>query len=167
MPSEKKHASRVWIYVSIFLVFVVLGMSVLFFQKEIIKGVKDGSFECGEGTVLLSDKTICWQKESSATISSWENAEKYCNELTLADKDDWRLPGAQELASIIVMNKTGIKIDESAFPNTFEKNYWTSSVYNNNPSMHWFIHFSTGYQGFGYNYNSGYAVKCVRDMKII
>jgi hypothetical protein len=31
----------------------------------------------------------------------WEDAMKYCEELTFADKSDWRLPDAKELQSIV------------------------------------------------------------------
>jgi hypothetical protein len=167
MVKEEKKVSHVWLYLSILLTIFLIGGAFLFFQNKIIQKVNQETIDCGDGTTIASDKTLCWQKNSQISVSNWDAANNYCENLNLSDKDDWRLPTVQELANVIETNKTGLKINEELFPNTFEKNYWSSSVYNNNPNMHWFAHFSTGFQGYGYNYNSGYAVRCIRDIRIV
>jgi len=167
MVKEEKKVSHVWLYLSILLTIFLIGGAFLFFQNKIIQKVNQETTNCGDGTTIANDKTLCWEKISQISVSNWNEASNYCENLNLSEKDDWRLPTIQELANIIETNKTGLKINETVFPNTFEKNYWSSSVYNNNQNMHWFAHFSTGFQGYGYNYNSGYAVRCIRDIKIV
>lgn len=167
MVKEKKQVSHVWLYLSILLTIFLIGGAFLFFQNKIIQKVNQETTNCGDGTTIAKDKTLCWEKSSQISVSNWNEASNYCENLNLSEKDDWRLPTIQELANVIETNKTGLKINETLFPNTFEKNYWSASVYNNNPNMHWFAHFSTGFQGYGYSYNSGYAVRCIRDIKIV
>ena len=51
----------------------------------------------------VSDKAtgLMWQKEDSKSGMDWRNALKYCEELSLGGYNDWRLPNAKELQSIV------------------------------------------------------------------
>jgi len=44
---------------------------------------------------------LMWQKEDSKNGMDWENALAYCEGLNLGKYDDWRLPNAKELQSIV------------------------------------------------------------------
>ncbi len=44
---------------------------------------------------------LTWQKNDSGSTMNWENALAYCESLDAAGYDDWRLPNAKELQSIV------------------------------------------------------------------
>ena len=77
-------------------------------------GVNDFS-DNGDGTIDDSATGLMWQKGHSAASMSWENALAYAETLTVADYDDWRLPNAKELQSIVDYTRspgtTGAAID--------------------------------------------------------
>ena len=54
-----------------------------------------------DGTVNDSATDLLWQQGDSGEGMIWEDALDYCESLTLAEQDDWRLPNAKELQSIV------------------------------------------------------------------
>ena len=119
--------------------------------------LKIGSFE---PLVISSDRVVkdlgtglMWQgcaagqsKEDcleTATNMNWKDALSYCEGLTWADHDDWRLPNAHELQSIINYKECQ-SIDKTAFPNTPEAWFWSSSSYVNLASYAWGVEFANG-----------------------
>jgi hypothetical protein len=82
---------------------------------------------------------------------NWKNAKKVCEDLG----DGWRLPTREEL-HLIWLNKDSI----GGFVNN---NYWSSTEYNLNNA--WVQLFGNGEQN-GYNKNSKYNVRAVRDVTI-
>ncbi len=55
----------------------------------------------GDGTITDSATGLIWQEEDSGAGYDWEDALDYAENLELADYDDWRLPNAKELQSIV------------------------------------------------------------------
>lgn len=55
----------------------------------------------GDGTVTDQATGLMWQKADDDNARNWEAALAYADELTLAGHDDWRLPSAKELQSIV------------------------------------------------------------------
>lgn len=55
----------------------------------------------GDGTVSDLATGLQWAKADSPTEMNWEQALAYAEGLTLAGHDDWRLPNAKELQSIV------------------------------------------------------------------
>jgi hypothetical protein len=55
----------------------------------------------GDGTISDLSTGLIWQKADDGTERNWEEALEYAQNLTLAGQDDWRLPNAKELQSII------------------------------------------------------------------
>jgi hypothetical protein len=45
---------------------------------------------------------------------NWESAKKYCKDLTIGQRKDWRLPTIQELLSIVDYSKFDPALDSSA-----------------------------------------------------
>ena len=89
----------------------------------------------GDETVTDNVTGLTWQKCSSSTSGSncatgsvtqytWLNALNYCANLTLAGKT-WRLPNANELASLADLKTNGISLTH--FPGTPFSAYWTST----------------------------------------
>ncbi len=60
-----------------------------------------------DGVVLDSKTGLSWQRECAPTVMKHENAIKYCENLSLGDYDDWRLPSISELKTLIVGCQSG------------------------------------------------------------
>jgi hypothetical protein len=55
----------------------------------------------GDGTVTDDATGLMWQQTDSGDGMQWEDALAYAEGLSLASHDDWRLPNAKELQSIV------------------------------------------------------------------
>ncbi len=55
----------------------------------------------GDGTVTDEATGFVWTRNDSSEGLDWQHALAYCEDLLLADKDDWRLPDVKELQSIV------------------------------------------------------------------
>jgi len=82
--------------------------------------------------VYLESEGIAENKEiEEGKALNWENAIKYCENLTLGGKDDWRLPNKYELVSIVDYNESSSSTIINGFINSSNDRFWTStSVYN-------------------------------------
>jgi hypothetical protein len=54
-----------------------------------------------DGTVSDLATGLLWAKADSGKPMNWEHALAYCENLTLAGHEDWRLPNAKELQSLV------------------------------------------------------------------
>ncbi len=103
-----------------------------------------------DGTVTDAGTGLTWQQAEDPAARSWENALGYCQALTLAGRDDWRLPNIRELASIAddtVVPGTPA-IDGNLFPDALAAGYWSSTTGALNPANAWYLDFSTGSTSF-------------------
>lgn len=55
----------------------------------------------GDGTIADAATGLVWQQDDNGEEVTWENALAYCENLVFAGHDDWRLPNAKELQSIV------------------------------------------------------------------
>jgi hypothetical protein len=55
----------------------------------------------GDGTVTDTATRLMWEQNTGPSRRSWQDAIHYCDALTLAGHDDWRLPEIWELFSLI------------------------------------------------------------------
>jgi hypothetical protein len=83
------------------------------------------------------------------------NAQGYCG------YNDWRVPGPQDLISIVDRGRYAPSIDARYFPDSQSTRFWSSSAYANDSNYAWYVYFSNGYDGANYR-NSNYAVRLVR-----
>ncbi|MBP5406226.1 DUF1566 domain-containing protein [bacterium] len=93
----------------------------------------------GEDTVIDNNLKLEWQATVPNKLYTIEEAEEYCEDLVYAEHDDWRLPTAHELISILNFSPTSdgegnsLYMDYDYFPNIFEWEiegimlFWTSS----------------------------------------
>lgn len=118
----------------------------------------------GNGTVTDTDTGLIWQKETAPGIYSWEQALEYCESLSLAGYDDWRLPNRNELQSIVDYSQCTPCIDTAFFLNTVSSPYWTSTSYANLDYYHaaWDVAFSGGEVNLSDKEDDDY-VRCVRE----
>ena len=55
----------------------------------------------GDGTIADEATGLMWTKADSGKTMNWRKALAWCEKLKLAGHDDWRLPNAKELQSIV------------------------------------------------------------------
>ncbi|HJN10595.1 MAG: DUF1566 domain-containing protein [Pirellulaceae bacterium] len=55
----------------------------------------------GDGTISDLATGLMWSQADSDKVLNWQQALAWCEELPLAGHDDWRLPNAKELQSIV------------------------------------------------------------------
>ena len=113
----------------------------------------------GDGTITDKVTNLMWQKENERY--NWDTALNFCNNLTLADYSDWRLPSKKELMSILNYGTYSPSIDQTFFPDTGIWYYWTSTDHAYDPSNAWLIWFLYG-TAFYDNKGSNQDVRCVR-----
>ncbi len=123
-----------------------------------------------DGTVTDTSTGLIWQKATAPGTYSWEQALDYCENLTLADKSDWRLPNRNELQSLVNYDRYNPAIDTTFFPDTRSCDmhdycfYWTSTTYSM-MQYAWTVDFGYGFGGgmvhFSHKSRNGY-VRAVR-----
>jgi len=116
----------------------------------------------GNGTVTDSATGLTWQQgdaQNDGSGRTWEQAIVYCEELSLADRTDWRLPSVRELVSIVADSRHSPAIDP-AF-SCRSSHYWSSSNLTVNPDQAWYVHFNLGGVSW-YAKSNPFSVRCVR-----
>jgi hypothetical protein len=113
-----------------------------------------------QGCVAGRDGPDCGS--GAKTLMTWQAALAYCDALSWAGHDDWRLPDRNELQSIVDYGRFDPSIAPTAFPATPADDFaWSSTTASGNPLSAWGIHF---YGGFAMDVaktgNNG--VRCVR-----
>lgn len=92
----------------------------------------------GDGTVTDRATGLMWQQADSGRGLDWREALAYAEGLTLAGHDDWRLPNAKELQSIVDYTHspatTGTAaIDPVLKVSEVESWYWSSTTHFDGP----------------------------------
>ena len=118
----------------------------------------ENRFTAENETVKDNESGLMWQKQPVAS-RTWAEALSYCEEVSTADKFDWRLPNRNELASLINYEKENGAMSD--FPSIAEKGFWTStsSVAGNGA---WTVDFETGKIESTGKTNTRYII-CVRN----
>jgi len=130
----------------------------------------------GDGTVTDITTGLMWQQDTAhdgLIGMTWQDALSYCEDLTLGNYNDWRLPTVSELLSIINLVKHNFAIHTKYFPNTeIVTYYWTSTtsgnlVVNGDGTMSyfdraWTASFRLGTSGSGSRKWKKYFMRAVR-----
>jgi hypothetical protein len=122
----------------------------------------------GDGTVLDAATGLRWQQVGDGVARTWQGALASCEGLSLAGLDDWRLPDAKELESLVVLHAEDHTTPRDATlsfstDGNGQSFYWSSTTSRASTSSALGVDFfdavlSTG--GFGKN---GFKfVRCVR-----
>jgi len=114
----------------------------------------------GDGTVTDKCTGLMWQKETAPDRYTWQQALKYCENLTLAGHSDWRLPNVRELQSIVDYRRRNPSIDPvfGAVP----LSYWSASSCVAEPQYAWRVLFFIGSVLVNDKTEGGYSVRAVR-----
>lgn len=90
----------------------------------------------GDGTVTDTVMGLVWQQSDDGNTRDWPRALKYCEDLTLAGKRDWRLPNVKELQSIVDYRKNDPALDQRFLKQSDKKGwFWSSTTHGDNISM--------------------------------
>ncbi len=134
---------------------VVLSMLVVsFLMADFVKvdaGVSD------------SVKKLVWQDNESVEVKElrYTEAKAYCEGLTLAKQDNWRLPTVYELQSTVDLNRYDPAL-QRGFHFGLSENYWSSTPYADEKDRAWFINFKSGSIEHS-RHSYAFYVRCVRD----
>jgi len=134
------------------------------YHVRAVRAGQCGSFgnfiDNGDGTVTNTDTGLMWQKDTAPETYRWQEALSYCENLSLADYTDWRLPNTNELQSLVDYTRYPA-INTDYFPNT-SSDYWSSTTRAYAPDGAWLVGFGYGdVYGYGYKPNP-YYVRAVR-----
>ncbi len=114
-------------------------------------------------TVYDDQTNLTWQDNKHVVTGRyvWTEAIDYCETLSFAGKEDWRVPNMNELFSIVSLINVDPTINTTVFKNTASYYYWSSTTYAGNTNYVWNIYFN---QGHGSTCTRGhiYNVRCVR-----
>ena len=113
-------------------------------------------------TVIDKTTGLMWQdnKEVETITKDWSGAKEYCEDLTLSNYSDWRLPNVDELLSIADITRKPLAIKKE-FHYVTSNFYWSSSVSMTDSAQAWLVYFDDG-GNFYFKRNRVYYVRCVR-----
>lgn len=85
-------------------------------------------------TVTDQATGLTWQQADSGKTLNWQDSLAYCDTLVLAGHDDWRLPNAKELQSIVDYSRSPKTTNSAAIDAVFavtttESYYWSSTTH--------------------------------------
>jgi len=98
----------------------------------------------GDATVIDTGTGLTWQQQGPDSQMNWKEALAYCENLSLAGHDDWRLPTVRELASLLDLNRYSPASDTDTFPDMKSGCYWSSSSFADVPGDAWYVSFNHG-----------------------
>jgi hypothetical protein len=129
-----------------------------------VRGGQCGSFgkfiDNGNGTVTDTGTGLMWQQGISG-VYIWQEALSYCENLSLAGYDDWRLPNIHELQSLVDYNSYNPAINTLYFP-IASSSFYLSSTTLTNYSTPWVAYFLNGWVCGDYSQVYGRGVRAVR-----
>ena len=108
----------------------------------------------GDATVTDNITGLTWSQKTidtnddgfidAADAVDWEEGLNWCENLSLAGHDDWRLPTIKELKSIVKDDADNPAVNTVYFPDTLVSQYWTSTSVYHSPGSAWFVGFQKG-----------------------
>ena len=116
----------------------------------------------GDDTVTDNVTELVWQK-NPAEAMTWQEALKYCENLELTGRSDWRLPVPLEAMGILDLSKKSPALDTSVFGQMVDF-YWlaTESVSNEDEAWSMSVLGAGGMDARSEAKTNSYSARCVR-----
>jgi hypothetical protein len=143
----------------------------------VLSGLLMADFVRDDDKEVVNDTTTClmWQDDnaSETVIKTWQEAIDYCEDISFAGYEDWRLPNFNELYSIGDRSKYNPAIKD-AFKNIASRTYlsstafvvdgtyWSSTTFVDDANNAWIVSADYGRSNSYAKTNYGF-VRCVRD----
>jgi len=106
-----------------------------------------------DGTMTDNLTGLMWTKNANLPggKTTWWMALDYCNNLTLGDYSDWRLPNVNELESLVNANEqnSATWLNAQGFTNVQASPYWSSTTHARYTNGPWVIYIWAGYVSYG------------------
>jgi hypothetical protein len=100
-----------------------------------------------------------WQMESPGEMT-WEEAQRYAENLSLGGRADWRLPSVLELETLLDRSRYRPVMREEV-PFRDELSYWSSTTFGQGTKNAWIVMYDGAYV-LSYSKQNLYQVRCVR-----
>lgn len=100
----------------------------------------------GKAAVLDKETGLVWEQSPSTTTLAWIDAHVHCIQLTVDNRNGWRLPTVQELASLIDPTNSSPALP-SGHPFTniqLAVVYWSANTVASDATSAWFSNFANG-----------------------
>ena len=115
---------------------------------------------------LVWDKEheLVWDDREISEAATWVGAIKFCEQLNIYGRSNWRLPNFNELYTLTDYSENNRTIPHinSIFKHVKPEPYWTSTTGDNDHDRAWGISFKNG-SDFTYDKTEQIHVRCVRD----
>ena len=142
-------------------VAALAAVSVGLWRVRVEAAAPTGQYTVAASIVTDTRTGLVWQR-APGPPAIWNAALDYCENLSLAGANDWRLPNVKELATIVDELQNAPRIDQSAFPTTAPAYFWSSSPTFGNPGAAWSVDFSGGGLDPNLGVSTAHEVRCVR-----
>jgi hypothetical protein len=110
--------------------------------------------------VLDKETGLVWEQSPSEICQNWAGAKWYCYDKMVGNRKGWRLPTAEELASLVDTTQQAPCLPSGhPFNNVRLSHYWTITSHDSNTA--YIVHFSSGVVN-AFPKSDVYNVWCVR-----
>lgn len=113
-----------------------------------------------EDTVLDAITELEWQAKVPEGSFTLQEAQDYCDALSLGELQDFRLPSRIELVSLLNLDSSAPAISGDVFPGTPGEWFWSSSPLADDATSAWYTYFYFGYPDVD-SRESAFRVRCV------
>lgn len=90
-----------------------------------------------DNTITDNATSLIWMENDSSKWLDWEEALEYCEELTLSNYSDWRLPNTKELQSIVDYTRSPQTTNSAAIDPIFNISAITDPDWDTNYPFFW------------------------------
>jgi Protein of unknown function (DUF1566) len=96
----------------------------------------------GNAAVFDGETGLVWEQSPETNGQNWLNAQARCNTKTVGNRQGWRLPTLQELASLVKPTvRFGPTLPGHPFTNVRASIYWSATTAAGNSAIAWFVSF--------------------------
>jgi Protein of unknown function (DUF1566) len=118
----------------------------------------------GNLAVLDNETGRVWQRRPSTDTFDWNGAQSRCNRLIVGNRQGWRLPTIQELASLVDPSRSNPALPRNhPFINVqLQSFYWSATTNASSTNRAWAVDFESGQPPFEDPKGSTNFAWCVR-----